>query len=299
MPSVPTPNVPTRIDHTVVPPDTAARIVRELDRIEAAHEVAILFAIESGSRAWGFHSPDSDFDVRFVYAHRLDWYLSVRPGRDVIEEPISEGLDISGWDVRKALALACKFNPVLPEWLRSPVVYRWNAELARPLQRFVGLRPGPAAARRHYLGLARRQFLGDIEGRDAVRLKKYFYSIRPAVALRWLRLRPYDPLPMDLPTLRTGVALEPSISRAIDDLLVLKARAHELGNGPRVPVLDGFIREEIAETDHWLATQPSADNPDLVAADETLRAVVHAADVLVRRATPAAHLRRGSAAADP
>jgi predicted nucleotidyltransferase len=267
-----------RIDPRVVPSDTAARIVDELGRIETLHDVAILFAIESGSRAWGFHSPDSDFDVRFVYAHPVDWYLSVRPGHDVIEQPISDSLDISGWDVRKALALACKFNPVLPEWLRSPVVYRWDSDLVEPLRRFVGLRPGPAAARRHYQGLARRQFLGDIEGRDSVRLKKYFYSIRPAVALRWLRLRPAAPLPMDLPTLRAGVALEPKISQAIDDLLLLKARAHELGTGPRVPCLDDFIRAEIDEAESWLAEQPKADEPDLIAADQTLRAILHAVE---------------------
>src|SRR5690606_38229369 len=133
-----------------------------------------------------------------------------------------------------ALALACKFNPVLPEWLRSPVVYRWNAGLAGPLVDFVALRPGPAAARRHYFGLARRQFLGDIQGRDTVRLKKYFYSIRPAMALRWLRCRPDEPLPMDLPSLRAGVTLDPALSQAIDHLLALKAQAHELGAGPRV-----------------------------------------------------------------
>lgn len=117
------------VDPSVIPPEIAVRIVDELDRLEARHGVAVLFAVESGSRAWGFHSPDSDFDVRFVYVHPSDWYLTVRPGRDVIEAPIIEGLDISGWDVRKALALACKFNPVLPEWLRSPVVYRWHADL--------------------------------------------------------------------------------------------------------------------------------------------------------------------------
>jgi hypothetical protein len=280
MPANPTPHI---VDPAVVPPDTTARIVHELDRVEATHGVAILFAVESGSRAWGFHSPDSDFDVRFVYAHRLDWYLSVRPGRDVIEEPITEGLDISGWDVRKALALACKFNPVLPEWLRSPVVYRWNADLAGPLERFVGLRPGPVAARRHYLGLAKRQFLGDIDGRDAVRLKKYFYSIRPAVALRWLRLRPDDPLPMDLPRLRAGSALGPPVSRAIDDLLALKARTHELGTGPRVPVLDDYIRGEIDEAERALSAQPAADRPDLAAADRTLRTIIRSADALIRR----------------
>ncbi len=269
------------IDPDVIPPDTAARIADELGQIETRHDVAVLFAIESGSRAWGFHSPDSDFDVRFVYAHRLDWYLTVRPGRDVIEAPISEGLDISGWDVRKALALACKFNPVLPEWLRSPIVYRWQTDLVEPLHRFVGLRPGPVATRRHYLGLARRQFLGDIDGRDSVRLKKYFYSIRPALALRWLHRRPDDPLPMDLPALRAGVALDPAVSRALDHLLSLKAQAHELGVGPRVPLLDDFIRAEMEDATGWLALQPPAEGADLKAADQTLRTIIRSADGII------------------
>lgn len=266
------------IDPAVIPPATATRIAAELDRIERTRDVAILFAIESGSRAWGFHSPDSDFDVRFVYVHRRDWYLSVRPGRDVIEVPIAEDLDISGWDLRKALALACKFNPVLPEWLRSPVVYRWNAGLAAPLVRFVGLRPGPGAARRHYFGLARRRFFGDIHGRDTVRLKKYFYSIRPAMALRWLRCRPADPLPMDLPSLRAGVTLDPALSQALDELLVLKTQAHELGTGPRVPELDAFIRQELADAEAWLDTQPARETPDVAAADHALRAIINAAE---------------------
>ncbi|HKU94255.1 MAG TPA: nucleotidyltransferase domain-containing protein [Vineibacter sp.] len=269
------------IDPDVIPPQTVVRIVDELDRIEASHDVAVLFAIESGSRAWGFHSPDSDFDVRFVYAHRLDWYLTVRPGRDVIEAPITEGLDISGWDVRKALALACKFNPVLPEWLRSPIVYRRRADLVGPLNRFVGLESGLVAARRHYHGLAKRQFLGDIDGRESVRLKKYFYSIRPAMALRWLRCRPDDPLPMDLPALRAGVALDPAISQALDRLLSLKAQAHELGMGSRVPVLDDFIRHELDETTRWLATQPPAPDADWATADRTLRTIIRSADALI------------------
>jgi len=269
------------IDPGVIPPETAVRIAAELEQIEARHNVAVLFAIESGSRAWGFHSPDSDFDVRFVYAHRLDWYLTVRPGRDVIEAPISEGLDISGWDVRKALALACKFNPVLPEWLRSPIVYRWQADLADPLNRFVGPEPGLVATQRHYHGLAKRQFLGDIDGRDSVRLKKYFYSIRPALALLWLRRRPDDPLPMDMPTLRAGVALDPAIVQAIDHLLSLKAQAHELGMGSRVPVLDDFIRGEIDTAARWLATQPSTPGADVGAADWTLRTIIRSADAVI------------------
>jgi predicted nucleotidyltransferase len=81
------------------------RIGRELDEIELNYDVHILLAIESGSRAWGFPSPDSDYDVRFVYAYGMETYLSIEPPRDVIERPIDSALDINGWDLRKALRL--------------------------------------------------------------------------------------------------------------------------------------------------------------------------------------------------
>ena len=96
----------------------------------------ILFAFESGSRAWGFPSPDSDYDARFVYARSLDWYLSIAPGRDVIELPIEGDLDINGWDIQKALGLLLKPNPVLLEWLSSPVRYHWNEKVRDQLISF-------------------------------------------------------------------------------------------------------------------------------------------------------------------
>ncbi|MEM6906851.1 MAG: nucleotidyltransferase domain-containing protein, partial [Pseudomonadota bacterium] len=98
-----------------------AEIMAKLTGIERDFGVRILFAIESGSRAWGFPSPDSDYDVRFVYVHPTDWYLSLTPGRDVIELPIRDDLDIGGWDLRKALNLLLKPNPVMLEWLSSPI----------------------------------------------------------------------------------------------------------------------------------------------------------------------------------
>lgn len=106
------------------------RILEQLDLIERDNDVVIIFAIESGSRAWGFPSVDSDYDVRFVYAHRSDWYLSIAPGRDVIEIPVDPVLDVNGWDVRKALQLLRKSNISLMEWLSSPIEYRRNDELA-------------------------------------------------------------------------------------------------------------------------------------------------------------------------
>jgi len=90
---------------------------KELRRIEQTYDVRVLYACESGSRAWGFASQDSDYDVRFLYVHSRDWYLSIEDRRDVIEEPISEGLDISGWELRKTLRLLRKSNPPLLEWL--------------------------------------------------------------------------------------------------------------------------------------------------------------------------------------
>lgn len=118
------------------PPDALARIHADLDRIERVEDVRILFAVESGSRAWGFPSPDSDYDARFVYVRKADWYLSLTPGRDVIELPIEGDFDTNGWDIRKALSLLLKPNPVLLEWLSSPVRYRWNESACAQLLTF-------------------------------------------------------------------------------------------------------------------------------------------------------------------
>jgi len=117
--------------HPDIPAAQWAHILSELRNLEVREDVRILFAVESGSRAWGFASPDSDFDVRFVYARRQDWYLSLLPGRDVIELPLIGDDDINGWDIRKALNLALKPNPVLLEWLSSPIQYIWQAAIAR------------------------------------------------------------------------------------------------------------------------------------------------------------------------
>ena len=111
-------------------------ILSELNRIEQDYHVQILFACESGSRAWGFPSSDSDYDVRFVYIRPTDWYLAidVERKRDVIELPIDDSLDISGWDLRKALQLYYKSNPPLLEWLGSPIIYQEKYTVAQQLR---------------------------------------------------------------------------------------------------------------------------------------------------------------------
>lgn len=219
------------------------RIEDRLAEIERDESVRILLAVESGSRAWGFPSPDSDYDVRFLYARPHDLYLALDKRRDVIEYPVEDLLDVNGWDVKKALKLLLRANPVLSEWLVSPIRYREDANSARRLRDLAARARLRRSAR--YLHLGRSSYQKEVAGRETVRLKKYFYSLRPALALRWLRSNAAMP-PMDLPTLMAGLDLRQEIREAADELIARKAERSEIGTGARVAALDRFIEEEFA-----------------------------------------------------
>lgn len=227
------------IDQTV-----RATIAAKLDDIERDHDVRILFAVESGSRAWGFPSPDSDYDARFVYVNRRDWYLSLEPGRDVIELPISEELDIAGWDLRKALNLLLKPNPVMLEWLSSPIHYRWNDGACAALNGLAKRITHQTACRYHYLSLGEGQWRKHVGEAAEVNFKKYFYILRPALALRWLRLQPDLLPPMNLQALIEGLDLDRATTDRIADLLAAKALAKEIGTGARIEEIDHLILTE-------------------------------------------------------
>jgi predicted nucleotidyltransferase len=219
-----------------------AEIIAGLADLARDENVRVLAAIESGSRAWGFHSPDSDYDIRFLYARRLDGYLALRPPRDVIERPIVGDIDLGGWDIAKALKLMARGNAIVAEWLSSPIIYCEEPgfrDAFTPLVHDWRSRFGDVA---HYYGLARRQWAAFIEGREEVRLKKYFYVIRPAVALNWLRERPGDPPPMNLPAMLEGVTLPAETAAALLDLRERKQTSGEaVGVGPRIPALDAYL----------------------------------------------------------
>lgn len=193
----------------------------------------ILFAIESGSRAWGFPSPDSDYDGRFVYVHPVGAHLALQQPRDVIEYPIVGEIDAGGWDLRKALLLALGGNAVIVEWAKAPLVYEeipgFRAELLRLLDRIVD----PARVAHHYLGLARSHIgrAGAFSGE--AKLKKLFYLIRPIVALDWMAERRFTALPpMSLPECMDGTDLPGDARAAIEDLIAQKAVTREMGTGP-------------------------------------------------------------------
>lgn len=233
------------VDATYIDPAYRAEILKELKDIERREDVKVLFAIESGSRAWGFPSPDSDYDARFVYARRPDWYLSLTPGRDVIELPIDDLLDINGWDIQKALGLLLKPNPVLLEWLSSPIRYSWDDDICESLQAFSKQVSHASACLYHYRSLAAKQWEIEIEGRDQIKLKKYLYILRPAMVIRWIRMHPDILPPMNFQNLMDGVDLTSDIQSNIADLLVKKTAAKEMGLSPRWPTLDAFIQSEL------------------------------------------------------
>lgn len=242
-------------------------VLRRLSAIEQADDVRIVFAAESGSRAWGFPSPDSDFDVRFIYVRPTTEYLRPSPRRDVIELPIDGLWDINGWDLRKALLLLRKGNAVVVEWLRSPITYREVGPTAQALRVLASHFGDPASAIRHYHGLLHGQWRREFAGRDQVRLKKYFYAVRAALALSWVRLTKTIP-PMSLPDLLAADIAPAALRAEIDRLLVLKDRTSEVGAGPRVAVLDAFIEAQLDWARETDALRAPRLNPAFAAATD-------------------------------
>lgn len=229
----------------IIPANIQTEIESRLAKIEADENVRILMAIESGSRAWGFPSPDSDYDVRFVYVRERDWYLSLRPGRDVIEQPIVDEIDLNGWDIRKALGLLLKSNAVISEWIESPIRYREDHSVIGALGSLADDVLDGRALAHHYANLGRNNADRWIEKDGDVPVKKYFYSLRPALAIRFLRKHASQRPPMDLQALIDASDISQDLVADIDELIEAKKITNEKSNGTRKPAIDAFINDEL------------------------------------------------------
>ncbi|MBI4553898.1 MAG: nucleotidyltransferase domain-containing protein [Candidatus Latescibacteria bacterium] len=220
-------------------------IVARLDHIEVEEDVRIFFACESGSRAWGFPSTDSDYDVRFLSIHPPEWYLSVdmERKRDVIERPINDHLDLNGWDLRKALWLLRKSNPPLLEWLASPIVYREYSAIPQRLRELKARYYSPRACAYHYLHMAKGNYREYLHG-ARVWLKKYLYVLRPLLAIEWI-IRDLGPVPMEFERLIEAVIEDRTLRWAIDQLLEAKKAGDELAVGPRIDPISLYLEEAL------------------------------------------------------
>ena len=235
------------------------RVRDALAHVEAAQDVRVLYACESGSRAWGFASGDSDYDVRFLYVHRRDWYLGVENGSDVIEQPIADDLDVSGWELRKALRLLRKSNPPLLEWLKSPVVYREDPIFINEFGNLAVRFYSPRRCFVHYLHMAAGNARDYLRGRELVSLKKYLYVFRPLLACRWIE-RQLGPVPMLFAELVNRVLEEKEVREALEELVRQKQAGKELAVAPPVEALSRFVDRELPRLE-------SLNQPDEAAAN--------------------------------
>ena len=219
------------------------RILEELQKIEQIHNVKIIMAIESGSRAWGFASPDSDYDVRFIYVRKKEDYLKLEGMRDVIEWKLDEVLDINGWDIRKALQLLHKSNPTIFEWCASPIVYLSTTDFD-VLKKVMSGYFSEKKALYHYWHMAQTNYREYLKGEE-VRIKKYFYVLRPLLAAQWILDKKVAP-PMlfdELMDAELDEKLRPELNR----LLKMKKTLPEMGMAPKVQVFNDYIERVMPE----------------------------------------------------
>jgi uncharacterized protein len=230
-----------------MPQEPWEQVQARLDGVVADHNVTILWAIESGSRAWGFPSPDSDFDCRFVYVRPARDQIRLDPHRDVIETPLTPVLDVNGWDLAKALKLLLKGNAVILEWLASPILYRGDTAFRDDVLALADQVADRCLIVRHYAHLCARQWERHGDGRE-VRLKKLFYALRPAMSLRWLALNEARAVPpMSFIETMDQCDLPAPLKASIETLIAQKAQTREMGEGKAPDELSQFIDRELAE----------------------------------------------------
>jgi len=233
-------------------------ILQVLRQIELDYDVKILYACESGSRALGLHSEDSDFDVRFIYIPKPDWYLSIDQKRDVLEIPkkdklsipVDPLLDVSGWELTKALRLFRKSNPTLLEWLNSTIIYYQAYSTVGKMIEMTNRIFSPVVCLHHYLHMAKGDFRDATRG-DEPKIKKYFNALRSIFAAKWIEKHLSAP-PVDLQKLMEEF-IEPGELKDVFDGLVNKKRARErFMPEPALEVLNRYFIKEMERLETYL-----------------------------------------------
>ncbi|MGG1674504.1 nucleotidyltransferase domain-containing protein [Neobacillus sp. NRS-1170] len=248
------------------------KVLEEINRIENQYDVKICYAVESGSRAWGFPSKDSDYDVRFIYVHKKEWYLSIDQKRDVIELPINELLDINGWEIRKALRLFKKSNPPLMEWLHSGIVYYQAFSLVKKMRDIQNKVFLPQSALHHYLNMAKGNYRDYLQG-EHVKIKKYFYVLRPILACKWIEKYNTVP-PNEFQELVKDLLKEGQLKDEINTLLVRKIKGDELNLEPKVTAINEFIEKEINRIEVYTKTLSVSKEDITPMLDELFREIL-------------------------
>lgn len=252
------------------------QILQKLTLAEQEHLVKIPIAVESGSRSWGFASPDSDYDCRFIYIHKREWYLSVFEGKDTISYTPDAVFDIGGWDLRKAIQHITKSNAVMLEWLSSDVLYRMNESVHQELWVLAKTFFNPIAVCWHYLSLAQNK-ITEIESEETCKIKAYCYVLRPLACIRYIREHgeiPYMNYHENLSRITLGDPIREEISR----LLAQKQLAKEGHPIPRNQILLSYFHDECEQAKNWLGSLKHEKNRDYEQANRTFRKLIEMMD---------------------
>ena len=231
---------------------------RKLKEIEERENIRVLHAAESGSRAWGIASPDSDYDVRFVYVRPMDFYLKLQDKKDFIDWELNQVLDINGWDITKALQHFYKSNATLYEWGNSPIIYKttpqWEKIMKLAEEYFSG-----KSAMYHYYGTARKNYEAYLM-EDMVKYKKYFYVLRPILACKWIEKKKCPPSVL-FQTLAEEI-LEKEMKPAVDRLVEAKLQMTESEKRGKIQELNDYIQEKLEYYQALLSEMPEDRNKD-------------------------------------
>ena len=244
-------------------------IVNRLKEIEKTENIRILLAVESGSRAWGFASEDSDYDVRFIYVRNEDAYLRLDPFRDVLEYPISDELDINGWDLKKALQLLYKSNPTVIEWLSSEMIYV-DSKPAISLRKIMQDYFSAKKELYHYASMAENNYRTYL-CKDNVQIKKYFYTLRPVLACKWiLDRKTVPPVPFSV---LVQEELPEYLKEKVQYLLDIKMQSHEIKEVEQIPELNTYLEQSIRDIKTEVKNLPTEEKKQM---DELNDLFIHA-----------------------
>ncbi len=217
-----------------------SEIHQRLKAVEREHNLRVVFACESGSRAWGFASNDSDFDVRFIFVRPVEAYLKLRPPSDAFDLQGNDDFDLAGWDIRKTAELMRKSNSPLLEWLDSPIIYERDEAVSARLIELRDRYFDPKKSVYHYLSLAGGIFGKYLDGNPQPVRKKYLYAIRPLACIRYIEQHGCQP-PTRFESVLEGIDLEGEVRNAIGQLVADKKASREIGVGASDPILNNWI----------------------------------------------------------
>lgn len=247
-------------------------ITKELLKLEIDHDFKILYAVESGSRAWGFASTDSDWDVRYLYVHKLDWYLRIDENKDSQEKILPNDIDLAGWELKKALRLFRKSNPPILEWLKSPILYIQQTSAVDKLRELAIEYFNPKSCLHHYLHMAEGNYKMYLQ-RDSVRVKKYFYVLRPILACDWIK-NTDSMAPMEFQKLVDSQVTNQSVKKEIQNLLQRKMAGEELNEEPKIPIINEFLEEKIDFYNNYVNSLDKVSPPNTTKLDSLFKQTI-------------------------